>query len=473
MNWKYHDRSHVFVKSRRIFACFVSTVRTSYPASAMIPEDGLRHFDSFVNAIEDATKRFPEKFRQCSLEALIHGAEPVFCLIRAGISSQTKCETLDYGKARLRREVFSSGELSGLLTSFNQTGRLVIPHGEITFAVRHNSPQQWFHTSRSPYHPWPGCLYELGATGQATPGLQDALVGRGLPPFLNPKDAITNWIRVPVGDNDGRHSRLLLFIPDFTARLGKIAFADAILDVRADFESSELSVSVLASDGRTTFRKTKTLKRAQRFKLMQNPILLRVFITNERGEILDSFAEEEPWTTRERVIFAGARYSDEVMDMIRGGETDTVEFKEFIRLEDKRKAAELVKAVISFANTRGGTIFIGVTDDAEVVGVEEHIPHDKRKATSFEPDYFAGVRSLLQQKLNRIPPIEMRTERMGDKRVFVIEVAEGVAKPYTNVQTRETFVRRGASDVRPDPDTELRQMLQSGLILDSTGEDVY
>jgi len=45
--------------------------------------------------------------------------------------------------------------------------------------------------------------------------------------------------------------------------------------------------------------------------------------------------------------------------MIRRGESDTVEFKEFIHLDDKKKAAELVKAVISFANTRGGTIFIG------------------------------------------------------------------------------------------------------------------
>ncbi len=89
--------------------------------------------------------------------------------------------------------------------------------------------------------------------------------------------------------------------------------------------------------------------------------------------------------------------------MIRRGETDSVEFKEFIRLDDKKKAADIVKAVISFANTAGGTILVGVSDDAEVLGVDTHIPHDAKKAKTFDVDYFRGVRELLKQKLNRIP----------------------------------------------------------------------
>ena len=53
-------------------------------------------------------KRFPEEYRYCSLEALTHGAESVFCLVRAGVSSQPKSELLDYGKMRLQREVLSN-----------------------------------------------------------------------------------------------------------------------------------------------------------------------------------------------------------------------------------------------------------------------------------------------------------------------------------------------------------------------------
>jgi hypothetical protein len=428
----------------------------------MLTEHTLRHSDLFQDSIAEAANRFPRKFRHCSVEALMRGAEAVFCLVRGGVSDKVKDELLDYGAMQLRREVFSSDDLRSLLKAFNTTKRLTTPRGEITFEAVHSPPIQTFESSQSPYHPWPGCLYEMGATGHAAPGLQEALVGKGLPPFFNPKDAITNWIRVPVGNSDGRFGRFLLFIPDFTARLGRITFTDALLNVRADFTSRRLSISVLASDGRTTYRKTKPLRRVQNFKLMQNPSSLSVFITDEKGEILDKFAEEEAWTTRERVIFAGAKYSETVMNLIRRGETDTIEFKEFVRLDDQRKAAELVKAIISFANTRGGTIFIGVTDDADIVGVEAQIPHDKRKAATFEADYFAGVRRLLKQKLNRIPPIETRSERIGDKTIFVVQVAEGAAKPYANIQTRETFIRRGGNDVRPDPDTDLRQMFESG-----------
>jgi hypothetical protein len=218
---------------------------------------------------------------------------------------------------------------------------------------------------------------------------------------------------------------------------------------------------VLATDGDHTLRFAKALRKKQEFTLMPNPTGLNVFITNKRSEILDSFVEDQRWASGERVIFAGTTYSTELINMIRGGETDSVEFKEFIRLDDKKKASDIVKAVISFANTAGGMILIGVSDDADIQGIDGHIPHDGKNAKSFEVDYFRGIRELLKQKLNRIPSIETFTERVGDKTIFGIRVSEGSNKPYVNVHTKETFIRRGASDVRPDPDTELRRMFMS------------
>jgi predicted HTH transcriptional regulator len=49
-------------------------------------------------------------------------------------------------------------------------------------------------------------------------------------------------------------------------------------------------------------------------------------------------------------------------------------------LDDKKKSNDIVKAVISFANAAGGTILIGVTDDAEIVGIDGNIPHSKDMA---------------------------------------------------------------------------------------------
>lgn len=431
----------------------------------MLTDDELRNFDRFLDGIQRTVSRFPGRFQHCSLEALTEGTGPLFCLIRAGVESRAKDEFLDYGKAQMRREVFTSTDLRARLESLNSTGTLATKHGAIAFDLRNNTPYQTFHPSRSEYHRWPGCLYQMGAN-QSNIVPSEPLVGRGLPPFFDANDAVRHWIKVPVGDSsDGRYRRLLLFIPDFAARLEPMSFTKGTLRVRSSFSpGGVLEISVLATDGNETFRKTKRLRKSQTFRMMSNPTSLRVFITDEGGRILDSFAEEPAWATRERVIFAGARYSGASMEMIRRGESDTVEFKVFINLEDAKKAAELVKAVISFANTAGGTIFIGVTDDAEIEGVEAQVPHDKKKAETFESDYLSAIRKLVQQKLNRIPVIETHSEKIGDKTVFVVRVEEGTAKPYFNVQTKGIFIRRGASDVRPDPDKDLRQMVDSGRL---------
>lgn len=58
-----------------------------------------------------------------------------------------------------------------------------------------------------------------------------------------------------------------------------------------------------AGDGVKTTRLTNPLEAEQQFTLMPNPTSLRVFVVNDRSEILDSFAEDENWTTRHRVIF--------------------------------------------------------------------------------------------------------------------------------------------------------------------------
>jgi schlafen family protein len=386
-------------------------------------------------------------------------------LLKTGVPTSHQSETLDYGSVQLRTEAFGCDELQHRLIAMNSTGRFTMKDCELPFELKNSWTRETFHPSFSEYHEWPGHLYQIGASQSSNTGLQP-LVARGLTPYFHVRDAIQNWSGVSISDSDGRFRQFLLFVPRFDARLDALEFSKGVLEIRSSYKVRGLHLAVLASDGQSTTRLAKPLRKKQRLSLMPNPTSLRLFVVNDKSETLDSFAEEENWSTRHRVIFAGSEYPTELMHMIRGGETDAVEFKEFIRLDDKKKSADIIKAVISFANTAGGTILIGVTDDAEVVGVDLQVPHDKRKAATFAADYFRSVREVLKQKLNRIPPIEMHTEQIGDKTIFVIRVAEGSAKPYVNVQTKETFLRRGASDVRPDPDTELRNMLGSRGLMD-------
>jgi hypothetical protein len=426
----------------------------------MLTESELRQFDHFVAAISRQITRFPKRFQYCALRAVTESTKTLFCVVRAGLAKSGKARVLEYGKFKLIGETFHQNELISRLEALNATGKFVAAQTELVFELKNSFPSEYFQRSYSPYHGWPGHLYDLGVS-QTNFVSSDPLVAPGLVPYLNVRDAISQWVSLPVSDSDSRFQKLLLFVPRFDARIRSLEFSKGLLKTECDSSVRGLHLAVLATDGEHILRFAKALRKQQEFELMPNPTGLNVFITNNKSEILDSFVEDERWASRERVIFAGTSYSKELMNMIRRGETDSVEFKEFIRLDDRKKAADIVKAVIAFANTTGGTILIGVSDDAEIFGVDMHIPHDAKKAKTFDVDYFRGIRELLKQKLNRIPAIETSTERVGDKTILAIRVSEGSAKPYVNVQTKEIFIRRGGSDVRPDPDSELRSMFAS------------
>ena len=59
-------------------------------------------------------------------------------------------------------------------------------------------------------------------------------------------------------------------------------------------------------------------------------------------------------------------------ELIRGGESEKVEFKAVVPTEDT-----VAKVLVAFANTQGGTLIIGVNDDSTIVGV----PEDQVKPT--------------------------------------------------------------------------------------------
>jgi len=79
-----------------------------------------------------------------------------------------------------------------------------------------------------------------------------------------------------------------------------------------------------------------------------------------------------------------------VMNLINGGETENVEFKSSLRydyrLEKENKVLEnvIIKSIAAFANAKGGTLFIGVDDDMNILGLENDFSTLKKN----DADYF-------------------------------------------------------------------------------------
>ncbi|HEY5465449.1 MAG TPA: RNA-binding domain-containing protein [Clostridia bacterium] len=128
--------------------------------------------------------------------------------------------------------------------------------------------------------------------------------------------------------------------------------------------------------------------------------------------------------------------------------------KEGISVELKQSYVhDVKKTIIAFANTKGGTIYLGVDDDGEVIGIEN-------------PD------AVIQQVGNAVrdsikPDLTMFTEysttTMSEKRVVEIIVQRGADRPYylsdKGLKPSGVYVRQGSSSV-PASQEAIRQMIR-------------
>ena len=115
----------------------------------------------------------------------------------------------------------------------------------------------------------------------------------------------------------------------------------------------------------------------------------------------------------------GYKMNDKDFELIlKTGESYFVEFKETVN-------KELAKEIVAFSNSRGGKIFIGVTDKGEIKGIKIT---NKLKSQVFDI------------ARNCEPPIEINLSEYKNK-MLIVEVPEGDKKPYSCSQG--FFIRNG------------------------------
>ena len=124
------------------------------------------------------------------------------------------------------------------------------------------------------------------------------------------------------------------------------------------------------------------------------------------------------------------------------------------KTEFKREWAESIrKTVIAFANTEGGTLWVGVGDDGNAVGIDD--------ADGLMLRICNMVRDSIRPDLSLFVNCE-RAERDG-KTVLRVEVQRGTDRPYfakaVGLRPEGVFVRQGAASV-PASETRIRDMLR-------------
>ena len=127
-------------------------------------------------------------------------------------------------------------------------------------------------------------------------------------------------------------------------------------------------------------------------------------------------------------------------------ENETVELKSIV-------VDDIKKEIIAFANSDGGTLYIGIRDDGEVVGLND-------------PDGIAlQVSNMVRDSIK--PDVTMflhyKTIEEAGKKIIEINVQRGTDRPYylakKGMRPEGVYVRQGYSAV-PATDTAIRRMIK-------------
>lgn len=166
--------------------------------------------------------------------------------------------------------------------------------------------------------------------------------------------------------------------------------------------------------------------------------------TGRRKELLQGTDAE---SFRERETGKAVNYEE----MIKGGENDGVEFKESLRYgyENGKISKEMehmvAKAVSAFMNAEGGTLFIGVQDDGEVLGLEKDyatFPHKNKD--EFLLQLTQVINKYIGKEFHQYANVKIVPIRGKD--ICIVSASKSNKPVYLkNGDVREFYIRASAS----------------------------
>lgn len=173
----------------------------------------------------------------------------------------------------------------------------------------------------------------------------------------------------------------------------------------------------------------------------------RQLITDEMNAFLTDLLEKSNSTD-----LTAQRDWREIID---GGENDYVEFKSTLRWDmreervNKRLEQVIAKTISAFLNSEGGTLFIGVNDDGEVIGLDnDYKTLDKKQDRD---GFLLALTNTINNYLGRDTHqyITSRVLEIEGKDVGVIEVSNSAFPVYVQSNQGDEFYIRASASSQP------------------------
>lgn len=385
-----------------------------------------------------------------------------------------KSKSICYDNIRLIEHWLKPTDLLEFVEA-SRSGRLRIADDEISLESPDLRQVQYVHESIWP-EPLPGYLYSTSGGNHRLSIPNDPLLSHKNPFYPSPDSAIASWCEIPnyQGPSDSRMGILSIFLPECRAYFEKLVYKheEKILSIKIARRQKGLD-TFLKGAYKSPYGymeisgdvKDDIISIPINEKVADNLEQFEIYLLDNNNNILD-YHKENQFSIKERIrifrIPIKIEKKEDIIDKaIKIGESDTLEFKPYIKKGDN-KINEIIETIIAFANTNGGHIIIGINKYAVPEGIEsdlgkEAIRHDKSYKDLLE-EYIGYIRKEISDKLNKLPDYRIEKRVFIDHDFLVINVSAGSQKPYANIQTKDIFIRRGSTNVKPDPDTELHKL---------------
>jgi len=117
---------------------------------------------------------------------------------------------------------------------------------------------------------------------------------------------------------------------------------------------------------------------------------------------------------------------NDLKNLIETGESNFLEFKHSIASPEK-----IAKEIAAFANTKGGTILVGVEDNGEMLGVE-----------GYHEEEFWLNQAAEEECIPKVP-IQIELLNIGERDILIVKVPEAKEKPVyvKGKKYRQVYVR--------------------------------
>ena len=272
---------------------------------------------------------------------------------------------------------------------------------------------------------------------QSSDGLQGGQVPQGyacapsLPLYPNLYAAAEHLVGIPV-INQGIPI-IVALAPDYRARMKRVQLSGAGVTVEIETPGAgegDLVGKVYCEDlhGSPGHFDLSFLNGAARFPTTSYPRrMLIALMSRSSGEIIDEWSYDSAMPGNSGVEIEATEESLE--NLIKGGESETLEFKE--KMPDRLAIA---KAISAFANSGGGRLLIGVNDSGQLIGCELEKLADK-------------FTDIVHAHCDPAPPFSTALVTIRDTNIVVVGVEEGDNKPYF-VKDQGIYVRVGATTRR-------------------------